>query len=131
MPIDLNNDTSTGADPRVVFAWQSGHRPHERARTYGLDGAFPTRLKPALLQAYARVSHAWHNFLYLRSMDLADSSIDTLASAAVDPTIQPKEVGKRLCKRVLELPVNILSRPHYKDAILPNFGSQGDQKVSS
>ena len=138
LPSDLNNDTGTGADPGVVFAWQSGHRPHERARTYGLDGSFPTRLQPALLQAYARVSHAWHDFLYMRSMDLADSSVDTSAGAAVDSTIQPKEVGRRLCKRSLKLPVNmptakrkVPSRPHYKDAILPNFGSQGDQKVSS
>jgi hypothetical protein len=48
----------------VVFAWQSGHRPIQRATTYGLDGAFPTQLQPALLRAYEWASTRWHEFLH-------------------------------------------------------------------
>ncbi|KAL6229242.1 hypothetical protein BDW75DRAFT_245912, partial [Aspergillus navahoensis] len=66
LAIDLTDDTTPDANPDVVYAWQSGHRPRERAQTYGLDGAFPTKLQPALLRAYARASHAWHEFLQLR-----------------------------------------------------------------
>jgi hypothetical protein len=49
----------------VVFAWQSGHRPIQRAYTYGLDGAFPDSLQPALLRVYKWVSSEWHRFLQL------------------------------------------------------------------
>lgn len=50
-----------------MSAWQSGHRPLQRARTYGLDGAFPTRLQPQLLECYDHVSTRWHEFLHLPS----------------------------------------------------------------
>jgi hypothetical protein len=37
----------------------------QRSITYGLDGAFPNQLQPALLQLYLRVSKKWHDFLRL------------------------------------------------------------------
>lgn len=57
------DDKSPGADINVAYAWQSGHRPLQRANTYGLDGAFPTHLQPALLRVYEWVSMRWHEFL--------------------------------------------------------------------
>lgn len=49
----------------AVFAWQSGHRPRQRYITYGLDGAYPHQLQPALLQLYVHASEQWHAFLRL------------------------------------------------------------------
>jgi hypothetical protein len=57
------DDKSPNADATVAFAWQSGHRPLQRANTYGLDGAFPTHLQPSLLRVYEWVSVCWHEFL--------------------------------------------------------------------
>jgi hypothetical protein len=59
------DDTTPQADPDVAFAWQSGQRPLQRGQTYGLDGAFPTKLQPALLHVYSQVSSKWHRFLNL------------------------------------------------------------------
>ncbi|KAH7369685.1 hypothetical protein BKA65DRAFT_470943 [Rhexocercosporidium sp. MPI-PUGE-AT-0058] len=58
------DDKTAEADINVVFAWQSGHRPIQRATTYGLDGAFPTQLQPALLRFYEWASARWHEFLH-------------------------------------------------------------------
>ncbi|KJZ70098.1 hypothetical protein HIM_10501 [Hirsutella minnesotensis 3608] len=52
------DDTSPHGDPGAAFAWQSGHRPRQRHSTYGLDGAYPGQLQPALLQLYLQVSQA-------------------------------------------------------------------------
>ncbi|OAQ59779.1 hypothetical protein VFPBJ_11599 [Purpureocillium lilacinum] len=60
---DRHDDTSAGRDPTAVFAWQSGHRPRQRFSTYGLDGAFPDKLQPTLLQLYLEASIQWHKFL--------------------------------------------------------------------
>ncbi|KAH6974818.1 hypothetical protein EDB80DRAFT_659046 [Ilyonectria destructans] len=49
---------------------ESGHRPLQRASTYGLDGAFPTKLKPQLLELYQWASSRWHEFLHLPSHGL-------------------------------------------------------------
>lgn len=62
-PFNLYDDQGRDAERNVVFAWQTGHRPIQRARTYGLDGAFPSRLQPALLERYRWVSTRWHDFL--------------------------------------------------------------------
>lgn len=58
------DDTTGTAGPEVAYAWQSGHRPMQRHTTYGLDGAYPDHLQPALLRAYDRVSASWHAFLW-------------------------------------------------------------------
>lgn len=57
------DDKSPNADINIAYAWQSGHRPLQRANTYGLDGAFPTHLQPSLLRIYEWVSIRWHEFL--------------------------------------------------------------------
>ncbi|KAK2469353.1 hypothetical protein H9L39_19070 [Fusarium oxysporum f. sp. albedinis] len=57
-------DTTGTAGHEVAYAWQSGHRPMQRHTTYGLDGAYPDHLQPALLRAYERVSASWQNFLW-------------------------------------------------------------------
>ncbi|RBA11787.1 hypothetical protein FPRO05_14224 [Fusarium proliferatum] len=61
------DDRSADARRNVAFAWQSGHRPLQRASTYGLDGAFPTKLQPQLLELYRWASSRWHEFLHLPS----------------------------------------------------------------
>jgi hypothetical protein len=66
-PFNRYDDQSEDADPNVVFAWQSGHRPLQRGLTYGLDGAFPVQLQPALLNLYEWASVEWHQFLYYQS----------------------------------------------------------------
>ncbi|KAL3595891.1 hypothetical protein FPOAC2_10261 [Fusarium poae] len=58
------DDTTGAAGPEVAYAWQSGHRPMQRHTTYGLDGAYPDHLQPALLRAYDRVLASWHAFLW-------------------------------------------------------------------
>lgn len=62
--MNMYDDRSAEADLNVVLAWQSGHRPLQRGITYGLDGAFLTRLQPALLRAYDWASTRWHEFLH-------------------------------------------------------------------
>jgi hypothetical protein len=62
-PLNLNDDRSPSADLEVCFAWQSGHRPIQRGTTYGLDGAFPDSLQPALLMVFKYASTEWHRFI--------------------------------------------------------------------
>ncbi|KXJ85123.1 hypothetical protein Micbo1qcDRAFT_224729 [Microdochium bolleyi] len=51
-PSNRYDDVGPDASINAVFAWQSSHRLIQRANTYGLDGAFPTQLQPALLRIY-------------------------------------------------------------------------------
>jgi hypothetical protein len=69
-PFNRHDDRTASADRNVVFAWQSGHRPVQRSTTYGLDGAFPSQLQPALLRVYEWASTRWHEFLGLPSKHL-------------------------------------------------------------
>lgn len=62
-PFNRYDDKSSNADLDVVFSWQSGHRPLQRGTTYGIDGAFPDSLQPALLRIYRWASLEWHTFL--------------------------------------------------------------------
>ena len=62
---DRYDDQSGEATSSVGFAWQSGHRPNERGARYGIDGAFPDRLQPSLLNIYREVSRMWQHFLKL------------------------------------------------------------------
>ncbi|KAH6628948.1 hypothetical protein F5144DRAFT_329383 [Chaetomium tenue] len=66
-PFNRFDDLTDAADRNVAFAWQTGHRPLQRARSYGLDGAFPAQLQPQLLGRYVWVSSRWHEFLHLPS----------------------------------------------------------------
>ncbi|RFN46146.1 hypothetical protein FIE12Z_9605 [Fusarium flagelliforme] len=84
-PFNRYDDLSSGADRNAVFAWQSGHRPLQRETTYGLDGAYPFRLQPALLRAYEWASTRWHEFLHQPSKrwSLSDSRIPALLETAM------------------------------------------------
>lgn len=62
-PFHLNDDRSAKADMEVAFAWQSGHRPNQRGTSYGINGAFPDSLQPALLRVYRWTSDQWHQFI--------------------------------------------------------------------
>jgi hypothetical protein len=73
-PFNRYDDRGATAERNVVFAWQSGHRPIQRATTYGLDGAFPLKLQPALLQAYEWASVRWHEFLHQPSKVVPSSN---------------------------------------------------------
>uniref|UniRef100_A0A0D2XRY5 Uncharacterized protein n=2 Tax=Fusarium oxysporum (strain Fo5176) TaxID=660025 RepID=A0A0D2XRY5_FUSOF len=72
-PFNRFDDRTDKADRGVTFAWSSGHRPLQRARTYGLDGAFPTHLQPQLLERYEWVSVRWHEFLHMPSRCVSPS----------------------------------------------------------
>jgi hypothetical protein len=63
----------------------------QRARTYGLDGAFPDTLQPALLRVYQWVSSEWHRFL-----QFAQPKPIPLPETAQRPTFaQPSNVSFR------------------------------------
>lgn len=66
-PFNRFDDKGPNASRNVVFSWQSGHRPGENGRSYGLDGAFPTAMQPQLLDLYQWVSMRWHEFLGVAS----------------------------------------------------------------
>ncbi|KAH7025301.1 uncharacterized protein B0I36DRAFT_333010, partial [Microdochium trichocladiopsis] len=63
-PFNRYDDLGPNASINAVFAWQSSHRPIQRATTYGLDGAFPSQLQPALIRIYEWASFRWHEFLH-------------------------------------------------------------------
>ncbi|KAF6783210.1 hypothetical protein CSOJ01_15923, partial [Colletotrichum sojae] len=69
-PFNRLQDKGPDAPIESALAWQSGHRPLQRATTYGLDGAYPDSLQPALLQVYKWASGEWHDFLQLKSSTL-------------------------------------------------------------
>jgi hypothetical protein len=75
---NLYDDTTSKADSGVAFAWRSGHRPIQRGISYGLDGAFPDSLQPALLRVYKWVSEEWHRFLNLEPILSASASSDAI-----------------------------------------------------
>jgi hypothetical protein len=80
-PFNRFDDKSAAADVNVVFAWQSGHRPIQRAMTYGLDGAFPAKLQPALLRVYEWASTRWHEFLHQPSKVMIAETARSLSPA--------------------------------------------------
>ncbi|KAJ5293540.1 uncharacterized protein N7443_009493 [Penicillium atrosanguineum] len=114
------DDKSAQANPDVVFAWQSGHRPLQRAQTYGLDGAFPTKLQPALLRVYETASHAWHDFLYPQSRGTVQRS-KTVSVPTIELNIPPPQSAECLAKRSLDslltLPVAKRQRPSSPELI--------------
>lgn len=99
-PFNRHDDCSNDADINAAFAWQSGHRPLQRGITYGLDGAYPSRLQPSLLRCYEWASVRWHEFLGQPSKNIPSepkgfpvsklSSINekrTIAEVATDHTL--------------------------------------------
>jgi hypothetical protein len=89
-PFNRYDDKGFDADLNVAFAWQSGHRPLQRRTTYGLDGAFPTRLQPALLRAYEWASTRWHEFLQLPSRVTARAEAAMIEGGAESLSSQPR-----------------------------------------
>jgi hypothetical protein len=91
-PFNRYDDKSLEADLNVVFAWQSGHRPLQRGTTYGLDGAYPTQLQPALLRAYEWASTRWHEFLHQPSkvMSSARSTAVSGRARSLSPPLLPQ-----------------------------------------
>jgi hypothetical protein len=94
-PFNRHDDCSDGADTNAIFAWQSGHRPLQRGITYGLDGAYPSRLQPSLLRCYEWASVRWHEFLRQSSKSLPFKPEGT----PVDPTSFPSS-RKRIITEV-------------------------------
>jgi Orsellinic acid/F9775 biosynthesis cluster protein D len=101
-PFNRHDDKSVAADINVVFAWQSGHRPLQRSTTYGLDGAFPTRLQPALLRVYKWASKEWHEFLLVDSDNsptisamLPKASTSNKAAVSDESSTQPTVTQER------------------------------------
>ena len=64
-PFNRFDDHCNEIDMDAAFAWQSSHRPVQRGTAYGLDGAYPDSLQPALLRVYQWASTKWHRFLNL------------------------------------------------------------------
>jgi hypothetical protein len=89
-PFNRFDDRTANADISVAFAWQSGHRPMQRACTYGLDGAFPDSLQPALLRVYKLISSAWHRFLQLEQPKLARPVPETAVQQPPPPAAAPQ-----------------------------------------
>ena len=58
-------ETPIMAAMHKVFAWQAGHSIDQEMDSYGLNGAYPTRLQPLLFDLYLGVSVAWHHWLGL------------------------------------------------------------------
>jgi hypothetical protein len=77
-PFNRFDDRTALADIGVAFAWQSGHRPLQRGTTYGIDGAFPDSLQPALLRVYRWASVKWHKFLNATSKQESRCDLLTL-----------------------------------------------------
>ena len=73
-PFSQYDDKNKEADINASFAWQSGHRPLQRGLTYGLDGAFPDSLQPALLRVYEWASGEWQKFLKLDTLTASSST---------------------------------------------------------
>ncbi|SCO06132.1 uncharacterized protein FFB20_12479 [Fusarium fujikuroi] len=83
-PFNRSDDTSSTAGEDIAFAWQSGHRPLQRHTTYGLDGAFPDQLQPALLKIYAKLSAEWQAFLHIDEQPNLNSTTRNVSSHGND-----------------------------------------------
>lgn len=98
------DDRSAAADVEVVFSWQSGHRPWQRGTTYGIDGAFPDTLQPALLRVYRWASQEWHVFLRISTARcqrvLTMSRTSQCTKRQSTPPLQDRD-GKRRKVRTL------------------------------
>jgi hypothetical protein len=125
-PFNRYDDKGQDADLNVVFAWQSGHRPLQRGTTYGLDGAFPTKLQPTLLRAYEWASTRWHEFIHQPSKVMpqqnktkATKSLpesrrplpDLLCGHSTQPSraiVQPNQAKQTTTSRIQESLVDLL-----------------------
>jgi hypothetical protein len=130
-PFNQYDDQGREADLNVVFAWQSGHRPLQRGTTYGLDGAFPHLMQPALLRAYEWASTRWHEFLHLPSKAMPSKAMPSKAMPSkampcAEATVAKRVVTTSLPPLLPEWPRVIISNPptkrrspswHHQDAL--------------
>ncbi|PON20041.1 hypothetical protein TGAM01_v211085 [Trichoderma gamsii] len=137
------DEMAVGSKPDAVFAWQSGHRPRQRFITYGLDGAYPHQLQPALLQLYMHASEQWHTFLRLGEQQntayekYASSSAEDhaaskrpLDSGPLPSTSASPRPAKRLCDRppLTASPTLQRNNGHDTGSVC---GSQGDAAITT
>ncbi|KAL0764704.1 hypothetical protein CaCOL14_012794 [Colletotrichum acutatum] len=115
------DDRGRDAPIESAFAWQSGHRPLQRAATYGLDGAYPDSLQPALLERYRWVSRQWHGFLRLEAcnrptrattwqVDSAPSQKDASSSVITTPRT-PSQDAQSTTRKRQESPTALVAPP--------------------
>ena len=101
-PFNRFDDVKAGANRNVAFAWQSGHRPLQRATAYGLDGGFPAMLQPALLRLYEWASTRWHEFLHQPSKAMPrarSAAVQKRARSPSPPLPQLPDARPRPVKR--------------------------------
>ncbi|KAH7233833.1 uncharacterized protein BKA55DRAFT_544316 [Fusarium redolens] len=86
--------------------------------TYGLDGAFPDHLQPALLRIYAKISAEWHEFIKIdespdftrrnESVRVTETNIEVgFRKRQFDQPVsstQPIDLGRKRCRRNLDSP---------------------------
>jgi hypothetical protein len=124
-PFNRYDDTTSEADSGVAFAWQSGHRPIQRGTSYGLDGAFPDSLQPALLRVYKWVSEEWHRFLKFDRVSLAPAPSDALPSVSTRKALATGPV-------VQDVGTPVANLVHRNDKDSPNWeGRTGKQSAPS
>jgi hypothetical protein len=118
MYFNRHNDRGPEATSEAIIAWQSGHRPLQRATTYGLDGAFPHQLQSNLLRLYAQASEHWHRFLGFGSA-ITGSRPSFQSTELVMQAIQPGVINLPKRQPLSEisqarmLPVNAQQLPGY------------------
>jgi hypothetical protein len=135
-PLGLSDDWSSAADLDVVFAWQSGHRPMQRGETYGLDGAFPDSLQPALLRVYEWASTEWHRYLGHRSTTKPGESRSTVEARPATVAVEARpNVPARAITEVFNYnddcsPDSHFKRPASPPANQPNKIRRVDDELS-
>lgn len=116
------DEASVGYNDSIAFAWQSGHRPLQRHSTYGLDGAFPDKLQPGLLQTYRNVSNQWHTFLLAES-----AGRDPLFPQITMPS--PVIPQKRPAESMLEPSINTKYNRHLRQQHINQLGIEQSKNV--
>ncbi|KIV98742.1 uncharacterized protein PV09_09494 [Verruconis gallopava] len=136
-PFNRYDDKSVSADIEVAFSWQSGHRPLQRGTTYGIDGAFPDSLQPALLRIYKWASCEWQGFM--RSDNIASSSpesrhesvsIERLGDKRRTPPVQEEREAKRRHSSGLSQVVVDLCQSDTLEPGVLNRNDSGDLSLS-
>ena len=65
----------------------------QRGMSYGIDGAYPDSLQPALLKVYQWASEEWHKFLAIKDFERQSSVASALPSSK--PRTSSRRRGKR------------------------------------
>jgi hypothetical protein len=92
----LHNTTATAYE--LIVAWQTTHSIRVNLSQYGLEKAYPTKLQPALIEQYRRVSQHWHRFLKFDVPSPIPQILKILkefAPTAIVPTIESSTIQVR------------------------------------